>query len=379
MTGILAGAAPGAYAATAATPPSAFDFDAVLTTDTLSDVQGGLKQGTRTIANLDLTSAWKGQDGWESFVYVEVTHGGGFSDQYSGDTQFVSNIDLPAGIHLSEGWVRKTSRGGHFVSTLGFNNVNNMFDVQDVGALFLNTSHGIAIEFGQSGASGKPICAFGFTQEWRPRADIHVRGGLFDAVAGDPEHGSVFATAYYSSRTGLQYQVEMQKDFAGGFVKLGHWGNTAPSDPLDGVGAPGRYSGTYGQLSATLSQEADGPEQGLKGWVRVGNADARLLAFDRYVGGGLVYTGPFRGRDHDQAGIALASGRYGKSYRATATEPVTTESSYEASYQYEVKPGLVLQPDLQYVEHPSGLSSVKDAVVVTLRVRVGIDALRSPG
>ena len=354
--------------------PKTFAFDTVVTSHILSNVRGGVKQGTQAIYSVDLTGVWTGQGGWDGFVYVIATGNDGFSENYVGDEQVVSNIDLPPGMRLAEAWVRKTSADQKFVTTAGFINANNMFDVQDAGALFLNSSHGIGIDFGQGGASGKPIAAFGIVQEWRPSDGISLRASVFDGVGGDPEHGSVFAASRFSADEGLQIQVEAEKDFKGGFVKLGHWGNTRADDRFDGLGRPRKASGTYGQVSATLSQEAGSEDQGLQAWLRLGVASASVLHFDRYSGGGLVYTGPIKGRDHDQVGIAIASARYGKPYRATVEARVTSETSYEASYQYEVKPGFVIQPDIQYVQHPSGRWDVKDAVVIGVQVRIGLEA-----
>ena len=103
-------------------------FDAVLTTDVLSNQQGGLREGTRVMANLDLSAAWTGDNGWEAFGYVLADAGGGFSETYSGDAQVVSNIDAPAGVRLFEAWVRKTSADERLVVTAGIINLNGIFD-----------------------------------------------------------------------------------------------------------------------------------------------------------------------------------------------------------------------------------------------------------
>jgi porin len=187
-------------------------------------------------------------------------------------------------------------------------------------------------------------------------------------------HDDAFAPTRLWSGEGEQYEIEIEKDFKGGYVKLGHWGNTIKTDYIDGSGATGDMSGDYAQLSLTLIEESD-PDQGLKGWLRAGTANADGLALDQYIGGGLVYSGPFKGRDHDQAGFAVAHARFGKPYRAAQSNRVTAETSYELTYQAEVRPGFVLQPELQYIKHPSGAHDIKDALIVGLQFRVGLEAL----
>ena len=353
-------------------------FDAVLTTHLMSNLHGGLKTGTKALANLDLTADWQGPDGWQAFAYVEVNSKDGFSASYVGDQQYVSNIDLTPGVHLAEAWVQKTSAAGHFVTMAGFVSATDVFDVQDVGALFLNSSHALGVEFSQSGLSCVPRSALGIVTTWHPGNALHLHAGLFDAVGGDPDHPGAFIAAKFSRHTGLQYVLEAEKDFTGGYIKLGHWSNTVKADALDGAGAARRASGTYAQLSLALTHEQDDPDsaQGLSAWLRAGNADEQVLAVDRYAGAGLVYTGLLTGRDHDRFGFAIARARFGRAYRATVEDRVTTETTYELTYQYEVRPGFILQPDAQYVQRPAGSHAIRDALVVGLQVRLGLEAFR---
>ena len=371
--------APGA-ANTAAEAPKAFDFDAIWTGDALDDVHGGLRDGARGMSNLDFTGHWQGSAGWEGFAAIEINSHGGFSKYYSGDTQVVSNIDLPAGSHLYEAWIRNTSADQSGVTTFGMVNMNDLFDVQDVGALFLNTSHGIALDFGQSGASGHPITALGLVHEWRLHDTWRLRAAVFDAAAGDPHHPEAFIAMRFSRAFGLQYAFEAERDFEGGFIKVGHWTNTASSAFIDGSAQRGHYNGTYGQLSMTLlkagkSDGSEGDDRGLRGWLRLGTAEATVLPVDAYTGGGLVYTGPFKGRDHDQVGLAVANARFAASFSESNGRPPNAETSFEITYQYEVKPGFIIQPDVQLVRHPSGDPAVADAEVVGLRLRLSAGQL----
>jgi porin len=356
-------------------PESPLSLDAVLTVDALNNVSGGLKTGGRGMANLDLSAAYSGDNGWEAFGYVLVDAHGGFSEIYPGDAQVVSNIDAPAGTRLFEAWVRKTSLDQKYVGTFGLINLNGIFDTQPVAGVFLGASHGIGPDFSQAGPSIFPLSGLGLVGEWRVTDATRLRAGVFDAMPGDPEHQSVFVHVKLSKAEGAHVVAELEHNFKSGFVKLGHWQGTARADRLDGLGQAHPY-GSYAQAGMDLITEDDSEDQGLKGWVRAGFANADVLDLDRYLGGGLVYTGLIPGRDADQLGLAIAHAHFGKPYQVALGVDSPAESTIELTYQAEIKPGLILQPDIQHIRHPGGDSTLKDAVVVGLRLRVGLEALR---
>ena len=343
-------------------------FGAVVTAETLDNLQGGRDQGAWGEANLDLTAAWKGSANWEAYGYILVDAHGGFSGRYSGDTQTVSNIDTVPGTRLFEAWARHTSTGEHFVTTLGVVNLNGIFDTQPTGGVFLNASNGIGPDYSQSGPSIFPFSGLGVVEEWRITDGLRWRSGVFDGVPGDPGHRTVFVSLMLHKAEGLHLVTEVEGDFKDGFVKLGAWRDTAAADRLDGGGA-GHKAGAYAQLGLTLTHEHDDAAQGLSGWVRLGTASQAVLNLSGYAGGGLVYTGLLPHRDHDLLGLSLARAAFGDPYRLLNPGQRAAETTLEATYQYEVKAGTTLQPDLQWIRHPSGAPDVKDALVIGVRFR----------
>ncbi len=349
----------------------AVQYGASLTVDGLDNVSGGLRKGAWGMSNLDLTAAWQGAAGWEAFGYILIDQHGGFSERYSGDAQVVSNIDAPAGVRLFEAYARHTTTNQAHVTTFGIINLNGLFDTQPTGGLFLNSSHGIGPDYSQSGPSIFPFTGLGFVEEWRVTDLLRLRAGVFDAVPGDPFHQTVFSSLRLSKAEGLNYVGEIEQNFTDGFVKIGHWSYTARADRLDGIGQ-GVRSGTYAQVAWTLSHETADPDQGLAAWIRAGTANADVLEQSGYLGGGLVYTGLLKGRDHDQIGLAFASATFGQPYRDITPDSAGHETTIEATYQAEIKPGLIVQPDIQYIRHPGGLTTVDDALVVGIRMRLNL-------
>ena len=350
------------------------DANAVLTTEADSVLSGGLDQGTSSLSNLDLTAHWQGDNGWEAFAYVLGDFGDDFSANRVGDVQVTSNIDCVDGWRLFEAYGKK-SWGDTGYAMAGLINLNGIFDVQEVGSVFFNASHGIGIDYSQSGPSIFPISALGAVGQWQLSPHQALRAAVFDGVPGDPYDDTRFVYIKLSAEEGAHLAGEYQYDYDGGFVKLGAWKNTARLDRLDGHGTSRGNGGAYGQVAFTLTREDATGDQGLKGWVRAGVANDTLMTIDHYAGGGVVYTGPFKGRDSDQAGLAIAVAHFGAPYRTSVGEDLTSEVTWEATYRYDVNDHVSLQPDVQYVQHPSGRSDIDDAMVFSLRLKVGLNGL----
>ena len=354
-------------------PESPVHFDAILTTDWMSVSKGGASQSGRGFGNLDLTASYKGQNGWEAFGYVIADAQGGFTGNSVGDAQGVSNIDAMPVVRLFEAWVRKTSPDQRHVSTLGLINLNSIFDLQSVGGVFLNASHGIGPDFSQTTPSIFPISGLGWVEEFRPSDGFAMRVGVFDGLAGDEDHLSAFSKVELSSQDGAMWVVEAEKSFKNTTVKIGHWHYTKTADRFDGLGRDER-AGSYGQVATTLWSDPKHEDRSLKAWVRTGFSNDKVLNYDHYVGGGVTFTGLFANRPSDVAGLALAQAHFGAPYMTANPQVWNTETTVELTYQAQIKPGLVIQPDYQFVRHPSG--QLRDAHVIGVRLRVGLEAFK---
>jgi porin len=76
-----------------------------------------------------------------------------------------------------------------------------------------------------------------------------------------------------------------------------------------------------------------------------------------FADGGLTYKGLF-GRDNDTAGIGVGwlkiSGVASAADKAAGVPPRTAETVVELTYQAQLAPWWIVQPDFQYVFNPSG-------------------------
>jgi porin len=105
------------------------------------------------------------------------------------------------------------------------------------------------------------------------------------------------------------------------------------------------------------------------GWVRVGFADSRAQAVARYVGLGAVQSGTFANRPDDRLGIAIAHAIIG-SPTVQMLGLSSAETSLEASYQVKLSDRFAIQPDVQYIIHPAGISRAPNSLGLGLRLVV---------
>jgi porin len=95
-----------------------------------------------------------------------------------------------------------------------------------------------------------------------------------------------------------------------------------------------------------------------------------------YLGGGLTLGAPLAERPEDQVGLAVAAALNGSRYRdlqAASGVPARDEVAVEATYLAQLTPWFAAQADIQYVIHPGGLQSGRDALVLGLRLAMTAD------
>jgi len=375
LPALLSGAAMAQSDLTPQPEESALSFDAVLTVDSLHNTKGGLKTGSRVTSNLDLSVSYVGDHGFEAFGYIIGDTGGGFSSTFSGDAQGVTNIDAPETIRLLEAWVKKTNNDQSVSVTVGAINLNSVFDANDNGGVFLNASQGMGPEFAGSGPSAFPLTSLGVIGEFTISDTQKLAVGVFDAVPGDPNNEKAFAAFEINKGDGAQWIVEYQHQINNVSLKIGHWQNSEKAERIDGLGMA-TNAGTYGLVGARLSREKTDDDQGLTAFVRLGVANKQVAEIDQYLGMGLSYQGPFKGRNNDTIGLAIAHARFGAPARAASGLRMGPETNIELTYQAQIKPGLIIQPDIQYIKNPGGDRDTKSALVVGVRLRIGLEAWR---
>lgn len=361
-------------------------FEVVYTGEIWGNVRGGVERDARYLDNLDLMltvpSDSLGYDGGTFFFYVLHNNKKTFSD-IVGDLQVVSNIDNDRIWRIFEAWYEQRLLDDRLGLKLGFMDLNSEFDAIDPAGLFILSSHGIGPDYSQTGAAGPsifPLSMAGVRVDYRFSDRVLVRVAAFDAVPGTRSHPRR-AAIKLGDGEGALLAAEIDTEPVDGlrFV-VGGWAYTARFEGIEaslGLPAPSHHgnNGVYAFAHGPLYREPGSEQQGIDAWIRFGIADGRINQLDQYLGAGLVYTGPFSGRDDDQLGLAVAVARNGDTFRRNAAlvgAPVDRrEINVEMTYRAQLTDWLALQPDLQYIVHPGTDPGLRNAIALGLRFEIG--------
>ena len=159
-------------------------------------------------------------------------------------------------------------------------------------------------------------------------------------------------------------------------IRTGVWHHTDPNVWTELTANPNprvfrQNYGAFTSIDQMLWKESYSGEddQGIGAFFQYGYSPGNINFLQDYYGGGFVYKGLLPGRDQDIFGTAFASVMFSDPYRDMQSNKGInvgkSETAWETFYKCIVKRNLSVQPDIQYIAHPSG--RYKDALVPGLR------------
>lgn len=344
-------------------------------------VHGGKELKTVYLDNLDLrlgldVEKLAGLKGGSAFFYGLVNNGRD-PTQFAGDAQGSSNIEAKTtGLRLFEAWYQQLLYKDQVSLLVGLHDLNSEFYVTENSGLFLNSSFGVGKELAQTGVNGPSIFASAAPSvrlRAEPSKSFYLQGAVFDAQAGNPQranavvvtpnakHGRLFiAEAAYQRGLG-----EEDGKLAGKYgVGVWNYSRTFDHQYLKNGDVPVQASshGTYFLLEQAATKS-------FSGFLRYGLASSAVNRFGSCLSAGVVYTG--LAGERDRLGLGVTRAKNGKEYlslqesQATATTPA--ETAFELTYRFEIRPGVSLQPDFQYIQNPNTDPLLGSARVAALR------------
>ncbi|MBU6269086.1 MAG: carbohydrate porin [Sphingomonadales bacterium] len=365
LAGVLA-LAPGSVQAGEAPNPLSVDASALV--DTLAVAGGGVGHGTRVLARADLRAHYDGTGGalpWLSGLIDVAAINGKSVSALAGDVQGVSNIEFDRTVRVVNAWVKASST--HAALKLGIIDSNLDFDEQNVGALFLHSSHGMGPEMtgaGLDGAGSSPDTTLGaVVSVFDGEAGWKLRAGVFNGRPGDPARPGSPSFAF-SRDIGALAIGEADWSGSWGRIAVGGWHFTSTLSALDGSGNRRGASGGFVTVEPTLIDRKDGLQ--VKGWVRAALGDADTDVIRGYLGGGLAASGFWAAFPQDALGFAVAHARLNH----RAGPGAGAETAFEWTAQHRLNGWLTVQPDVQWVVNPGGFGGVGNALVLGLRMIV---------
>ncbi|HEY0682099.1 MAG TPA: carbohydrate porin [Steroidobacter sp.] len=357
---------------------AALTIEAAYTGEAWRNVAGGVRRDGTYLENIDLIATLDAERafGWTGTTFlVSGLHNNDstLSDRIVGDIQTVSNIDTDGATRLYEAWVERAFDAG--AVKVGLIDLNSELDVNETGALFINSSHGIGPDFSQVGENGPsifPITGLGAVMRWDYSERVQARIAAFEGTVGDPDRPHRTTLDLEGGEGALlAAELTFRPSEASRYL-LGVWRHTGRSADFADEELQHRTEslGVYGIAEGTLLKSG---ERSLNGFVRLGVADADVHQVSRYVGAGVVWSGPLlaSAEREEQLGLAVATITNGSSFRRAQAQLDSTferhETAIELTYRVQALSWLALQPDVQYVINPGTDPALEDAWVVGLR------------
>jgi porin len=361
------------------------------------NLTGGLRRGatynglTTPSVLLDLNKL-VGWDGATFFVNAFQIHGHGPSGSLVGNLQLVSNIEATPGTKLYDLWLEQKLLNGRLSIRIGQEGANDEMMLVDDAAVFLNSSFGFpALPASDlpDGGPNYPIAAPFVRLKYAASDAFTVVAAAFTgdpapSGLGDPQrrdaggtafrlddHALLFAELWYSRNKGsgspglpATYKLGAWFDSAAFADQLyDNQGMLLASPASNGVALPHQHDfAIYGIVDQMVWRRAGTPDQGIALFVQIQGAPGERNLSNLFIEAGLNWKAPFAGRDSDVFGLAVSYEGIGAAARQYSRELVYftgsgtpyagNETVLEATYQYQVAPWLVLQPDAQYVVNP---------------------------
>ena len=341
----------------------------IYTGEVFTNMRGGLNttDATEYRGNIDLVITADLDEmgfapGGVIFIYGENGHGRGITERHVGDFQTLSNIDEADFVEVAEFWWERGFFDGLVRVRLGKQDCNIDFAVVDLGGDFTNSSFGFQPNIPFQTFPDPSMAAVVFLQmtEW-----LEFKAGVWDG-AGDGRtwgfsgEGVTLNLYEFKAEWGL-LDGRLPGDF-----HIGMWYHSGrPEDPGNpDVTFTGNH-GVYMGLDQLVFKESweEGDDQGLGVFAQFSWAPEERNEIHHYVGGGLVYKGLIPCRDDDITGVGVAQAIFSDRMGVPRDE-----TAIEVFHKIPLSPYFMIQPDLQYIAHPSGVE--RDAVVFGLRFEV---------
>ena len=386
------------------------------TSEVLGNLTGGVERGAAYdgLTQINLTVDTSKAFGWDGGVFnvsALQIHGRNLSADNLVSLQTASGITADRSTRLWELWFQQSFAGGKADLRVGQQSLDQEFIVSQYSGLYLNTMMGwpmLPSADLYAGGPAYPLSSLGLRLQSRPTGALTLLAGVFDdnppGGAFDDDSQRRGREAYgtrFNLNTGalligeVQYSIDASED-AGrscdggscglpGTWRLGAWYDSARfadqhfdaaglslANPAS-TGAALMHRGNF-SIYAVVDQAVWRDPAGSRSigvFARVMGAPGDRNPIDLSVNAGINVKAPLPGRENDSFGIGYglahvsarlaALDRDAGSFSGSVYPVRSAEHFAELTYQVQVAPWWILQPDLQYVWNPgAGIPDPRD-------------------
>jgi len=390
------------------------------TVEVWGNTAGGVKTGTVYTglldfgAEVDLEKAigWQGASVSTTWLWLS---GRDASEDLAGNFLTISNIAGFNTLRMFELWFQQELLEDKLSIRFGQLSADSEFLISDYAGIFINGTFGwpaFAYMNIPEGGPGYPMGTLGARlalnpADWFTFQTAVFQGNVFAQDAN--RHGfrwRLDAQTGYTFLNEAQFRWNHREEECGlpGQLKPGVWFQTGQNADALADSTSSGNAGFYVVLDQMLYREPGEPsvagltkdgksvvdgksgksfkspvvleksDQGLGFFGRVAFTPADRNFVNFYFDTGLTYKGLIPTRDNDTTGIAFGYAQLSNGARNSLQEegvsPIGADMVMEFTYQAEITPWLIVQPDLQYIINPGGATDLKNAFVIGGRAAI---------
>lgn len=341
-----------------------FTWAHALTLESIHNLDGGIKTGTRNLANLDLTLSvdtqaanWWGNGTF--FIYVLGNYGKPPSE-LTGELQVLSNIEADNNLKVYELWYQHSFADGAVKLLFGLHDYNSTFYSLESAGLFNESAFGIGPDTSQVTPSIFPTTATAIHLTLS-HDDQYLLLAVYDGVPGDPEHPRGTHIKFGEDDgvfTAVEWGFAKEQDYK---IALGGWRQTTGvASPIDGSLVDSN-SGFYviGEKYFT---------ENLAAFFQYGHADADKNQLETYLGLGATYKN-FLVEDA-VIGLGYARSKNSDAFLVENPNLLSAESVVELSYFLPLVDKISTQFSVYSVKHPSMDPTLDNSLALGLRLYI---------
>jgi len=354
-------------------------IEGFVSNDFWSNVAGGKSRGGGVIGNANLIVSldtekmglWNDGD----FVFWALGIYGRRPSDLVGDFQYTDSIDAPETFEVYEAYYEHSFHDDSIQVLAGIHDFSLEFAVLDYAYTFIGSSFITPPTITQYPFSFYPTTGLGSRIVVQVSEKLYSMVGAYDGKPGDIDNyrseqltiskgGGIFTV-------GEVGWLEDAKDRLHFKLAVGAWYTSGTFTDPTGEEEIGNY-GTYLLGQHQLWRENESDMQGLGAFIQVGQARNDRNTCNWYTGAGLVYKGPFDGRDEDVVGLGLADAQFSRDFKEYYETDEEGERVWELHYRARLTSAITVTPDVQYVMNPNANPDLQDAVVLFLRTEVAL-------
>jgi porin len=281
---------------------------------------------------------------------------------------------------------------------MGLYPIDSEFATIDSAGVFVQPPYGATADIALTrGPSIFNTSAFGFRGKWSSAdRSAYVMGAVLDGIPGDPNNprgthirfdkgdgtmsivevgwkpGAAKAEGAKKEEAKEETAERIEK-YAAGLWRYSTRVNDQVDVEADGITSVRRRSwGWFALAEKTLYQAKDGRD--LAGFLRISGTDGDSTSIRQAVNLGIRVKAPLPGRSDDVFGLAYTraslSGKWRNAQLAAGTETTAFEDAWEATYRIQASKWLAVQPVIQRINHPGGVTSRAAANIIGARVEI---------